>query len=100
MRKKLKLSELPKNVKRKYKDECMGCNTYKEDVHSYYDDENNVYLLCPDCLKKNKSVIRNWKNELIEREDSNEKRKSNKKTRSKQSTSKDDNDKRNIKNGN
>lgn len=69
MRKKQKPLELQKqDTKRKFKDECENCLTYKEDVHSYYDADNKVYILCPDCAKKNKLIIKNWLNEPIERE--------------------------------
>ena len=99
MRKKLSLSELPKNAKRKFKDECEGCNTYKEDVHSYYDNENRVYLLCPDCLKKNKLIVRNWKNEPVLRKEEikHEKNKSTEKTRTEKSAGKNNKNSSNTK---
>ena len=55
---KKKLSRLEcQNVsnKKKWKEECSNCNTWKYDVHSY--DVNNItMLLCPECAKKLKGT--------------------------------------------
>lgn len=83
--------------KRKYKEECDDCHEYKYDVHGYYDAEDNVYILCPECMKKNKLIVKNWRNEPIEREENNDKKSSNKKTKHK--TSKDDTNSSNTENG-
>lgn len=106
MKRKSKHLESPKRVniikvtpKRKFKDLCSACNTYKEDVHSYFDAKNNVYLLCPDCMKQNKSLIRNWKNEPIEREVEHDKDEGSKKKRTKKSEGKNNKNSSNTENG-
>lgn len=41
-------------VKKKWKDECDNCHKFKEDIHGYYDynDESKSYVLCLSCAKK------------------------------------------------
>lgn len=79
---------------RKFKDMCDSCMDNREDVHSYFDSEGNVYLLCPECVKKNKSIVRNWKGEEITHEDE-----SSKKKRTKQSKGKNNKNSSNTENG-
>ena len=105
MRRKSRHSELPKKVnitvapRKRFKDECDDCGTYKFDVHSYYDSENIAHILCEECAKKNKLIVRNWKNEPIEREDNNDKNKNSKKTRTKKSAGENNTNSSNTENG-
>lgn len=100
MRRKSKHSELPKNInityapRRRFKDECDECKTYKQDVHSYLDKDGTVYILCPECAKKNKSIIRDWKGEEIIHENKN-----SKKTRTKKSAGEDNSNSGDTENG-
>lgn len=67
MKTKYKHFELQEN-KKEWKDECDVCKEYKFNVHSYYDDNGKVYILCQDCLKKNKLVTLDWHKRPIQKE--------------------------------
>lgn len=98
---KRKLKHLESHESKKWKDECDKCKEYKLDVHSYYDSLGKVYILCPECLRKNSLVTLNWRHEPITNEKENtknEKNKNNQKKSPRRKSSKDNKDNSNHEN--